>query len=88
MKFQWIGKRARINSDLLMCKMESILKALVNSLAKGSEGFLIEYRSASQNIEPKGVIDNSRLNPLIQEYKNLFQKLTRLPPKKGCDHVI
>lgn len=65
MKFQWQGKRVRINNDLLMCRMESTLKALVNSLVEGGEGLWIEYRKTSQNIELNKVVGDPRLNPLL-----------------------
>lgn len=43
MKFYWEGSRVELKGDLSLSMIESTLKALVNSITDGGEGYLVEF---------------------------------------------
>lgn len=88
MTFEWEGKKTKLKEDMSLSRLESSLKAVVNSIKTGGKGFWLECRGVVHLKEVVKVEIKSRLRELLEEYGFLFRQLNELSPKRVHDHTI
>lgn len=88
MTFEWEGKKTKLKEDMSLSILESSLKAMVNSVKIGGEGFWLECKGVVHLKEVVKVKIKLRLRELLEEYRFLFRELNELSPKRVHDHTI
>lgn len=65
-----------------LSRIESTLKALVNSMTDGGEGYLVEFGGMLYDEKPGKQVAESRIKELLEEFECVFREPEGLPPKR------
>ncbi|KAI0493308.1 hypothetical protein KFK09_027585 [Dendrobium nobile] len=82
------GRKIVIQGDARPTKVGVSLKSLIKSIQEEGEGYLVElHRLEGVSVEDGGDIPLS-VQPLIQEFEEVFQPPLGLPPPREQEHAI
>lgn len=88
MRFNWEGCRMELKGDLSLSRIESTLKALMNSLVEGGEEYLVELGRGLCDEELEKQMVELRLNKLLRKFECLFREPKGLSLKRDQKHAI
>ncbi|KAI0531244.1 hypothetical protein KFK09_000797 [Dendrobium nobile] len=82
------GRKMEIQGDAGLTKAGVSLKSLIKTIQEAGEGYWVElHRLEGVSVEEGGDIPLS-VQPLIQEFEEVFQPPLGLPPPKEQEHAI
>ena len=88
MKFWWEDKWVTLQGDLSLHSAEVSLKSLWKALGKEEEGIIVEYGGIQREEVALVVTTTGGWGPLLQQFSQVFEEPTELPPSRGKEHGI
>lgn len=88
MKFQWGMSMIELRGDPSLGTSQVSLKAMMRTLRKEKQGLWVELNEMTQEKEGTSVTIPLFLEPVVQEYQDVFGDITVLPPSRSHDHSI
>lgn len=88
MKFQWGIETVELRGDPSLGTSQVSLKAMMRTLRKEKHGLWVKLNEMNKGNEEKSVNIPLFLEPVVQEYQDVFGDITALPPSRSHDHAI
>lgn len=93
LKFKLGEDNVTLKGDPSLERTMISLKAMLKTIRKGGEGFLVEFNCLDAKVESQDDHDSSNIGPsylqsVLQQHDKVFHMPKGLPPSRGHEHII